>query len=65
MLAGMVTLWMSLEVFYNLRYGHFVDVIRSVLQSFQSSRIAFVKQDANSAAHRLTKEVVSLAINSI
>jgi len=46
------------------RYGHFVDVIKSVLQSFQSSRIAFVKQDANSAAYWLAKEVIYLAIDS-
>jgi hypothetical protein len=46
------------------RYGHFVDG-RSVLQSFRSSRVIFVKWDTNSAAHRLTKKAVYCVIDYV
>lgn len=47
------------------RYGHFADGIRSVLQSFRSSQVIFVKRDANSVAHRPTKKTVYRVIDYV
>jgi hypothetical protein len=46
------------------RYGHFVEGIKSILQSFRSAMVVHVKRDANLTAHQLVKDAVIHVINT-
>jgi hypothetical protein len=47
------------------RFRHFTDRIKTELSSFRSFRVVHVRQEANSIAHGLAREVVCHVIDSI
>jgi len=46
-------------------YEHLVEGIKFGMQSFRTSNLVHVKKDANSAAHGLTREVVTHVVDTI